>query len=179
MGCPKALMKIGSRSWWEIQADRLDSIEMASVWVVSSEVQRGLGSEGKSQISTLCADSGLPMFESLVAGLESVGTEECTGLFVLPVDVPVPVGNVFEALRATEQVSVPTFKKRRGHPVYLPMDWIQSINWNHLPEGLRRLDRLIASDVVEVPVDDPDTVVDLDTPEDVQRWLDQNERECS
>ena len=179
MGCPKALMQIGSRSWWEIQAERLDSIGMPSVWVVSSEVQRGIGSEGKARINAVCADSGLPMFESLVVGLESVWTEKCTGLFVLPVDVPVPVGNVFEALRATEQVSVPTFKKRRGHPVYLPMDWIQSINWNHLPEHLRRLDRLIASDVVEVPVDDPDTVVDLDTPEDVQRWLDQNERECS
>jgi CTP:molybdopterin cytidylyltransferase MocA len=71
---------------------------------------------------------------------------------------------------APGSIVIPTVAGRRGHPVALP--WALAQEVRGLPEGvgINALVALMGSRVVELPVDDPGAVADLDTPEDYQRW---------
>ena len=67
-------------------------------------------------------------------------------------------------------IVVPAYRGRRGHPIALP--WRLAAEVKSLPKGvgLNALVARHAADVVEFEVDEPGTVVDLDTPEDYQHW---------
>jgi CTP:molybdopterin cytidylyltransferase MocA len=130
-----------------------------------------------------------PMFHSLHLGLEALertmpGCSSVAGVFVLPIDVPAPHPGAWLALRDAargEQTTpprptVPTINGRRGHPVYLPWAWAAA---NVLAparalgpaaDQTLRLDTLIAEAAVAVPVDDPDTLTNLNTPAAVAAW---------
>ncbi len=93
-----------------------------------------------------------------------------SGVYVLPVDVPAPLPDVFNAL-AGAAVAVPTCAGKSGHPVYLSSEWIERVL---LPVAGRRdgrLDELIRPDALHVPVTDPSVTVNLNTPDDVATWL--------
>jgi CTP:molybdopterin cytidylyltransferase MocA len=93
---------------------------------------------------------------------------------VLPVDVPCPLPTTFRALErhAADGVAVPSRRGTRGHPVCLAGAWIERhvLAASHGGDG--RLDLLIRdwTTTVEMP-DDPDTTINLNTPDEVDAWL--------
>ncbi|MFO0952291.1 MAG: nucleotidyltransferase family protein [Isosphaeraceae bacterium] len=74
------------------------------------------------------------------------------------------------AVERPGKIVVPTVAGKRGHPVALP--WSVAMEVLTLPDGLGVNSLLArhASLVCELPVDEPGAVVDLDTPEDYERW---------
>jgi len=174
MGGPKALMLANGRPWWQIQHSRVQALGIPTTWVVSEAVKKvvlvGAGTAGPPRM--VVANDGLPMFSSLVAGLRLLSGPD--GVFVLPVDTPASTNRAnWEALAAPGKVSIPTFQSKKGHPVFLPKAWVVSTvklaQQTPDPNALR-LDQIISPLAALVPVDDPDVVTNLNSPEDLARY---------
>lgn len=93
------------------------------------------------------------MKHSAALGLRGKGV-----VLLTPVDVPPPRPASLAALLAGTGDAVPVHGGRRGHPVRLDP-----------PHGEVRLDARLAH-AREVPVDDPDCVLNLNTPEEWAAW---------
>jgi molybdenum cofactor cytidylyltransferase len=180
MGGPKALMRMPSADgegtpWWKFQEAALGRIGVRSVWVVSEVVEATVRDAADKPRRLVVADSGAPMFVSLVCGVQEAAALRPAGVFVLPVDVPVPAAAVWEALAGAGEVVVPEFQGRRGHPVYLPWGFAERLLGEAARAGAdagrMRLDELIAPVVRPVAVLDGSIAVNLNTPEDVRRYV--------
>jgi molybdenum cofactor cytidylyltransferase len=78
-----------------------------------------------------------------------------------------------QSTRSPTQILIPAHQGKRGHPVIFP--WPIIIALNKLEPGLG-LNALVARNndrVLEIPAPDPTALFDLDTPEDLARWSQQ------
>lgn len=99
-----------------------------------------------------------------------------TCILLTPADVPgIAAGLVGRLLEVSasqpDRIIVPTRDGRRGHPIVLP--WEIAVRVRDLPDDAG-VDRLVADHadrIVEVPV--AAAISDLDTPADLDRWVDQ------
>jgi molybdenum cofactor cytidylyltransferase len=66
-------------------------------------------------------------------------------------------------------LAVPTFQGKRGHPLAIAPDLLPEIETLDPAIGLKQILERHAGAVLEVPVDDPGAVRDVDTPEDYQQ----------
>jgi molybdenum cofactor cytidylyltransferase len=66
-------------------------------------------------------------------------------------------------------IVLPTYEGRRGHPVLV--DWKHAAGLRRLPahQGINVYLRQQTAETLEVPVDTPDILIDLDTPEDYEK----------
>jgi molybdenum cofactor cytidylyltransferase len=94
-----------------------------------------------------------------------------------PADHPTLDASTLAAVRhgylaqSAKSIVVPTYAGQRGHPVLL--------SWKHVPgvrnlpasEGLNMYLRRYECETLELPVETPDILTDLDTPEDYARLL--------
>ncbi len=170
MGVPKALMAIGGRAWWQVQAGRLTDAGVEAIWVVSPEVQ-----EAMSTTSLRCesADPDAPMFESVRVGLRAATAFAPGGVFILPIDVPAAEPATWRALAATHDVAAPRHAATApgtggGHPLHLPWAIAAEVILPAPPGA--RLDRLVAGRIRVVGVEDAAVHVNLNTPADVAAW---------
>jgi molybdenum cofactor cytidylyltransferase len=113
------------------------------------------------------------MFSSVLLGLNAV-SGEVDGILVQPVDCPLVNSRVPEALChkaevvADSSALVPTYQGQRGHPVWLAWKVARALRGG-APTGSLR-ESLAAYPVTEVPVDAPEVLANLNTPEDVLCW---------
>ncbi len=66
-------------------------------------------------------------------------------------------------------LAVPVFEGRRGHPLAIAPRLIPEIATLDPEVGLRQLRERHASAALELAVEDPGTIQDVDTPEDYER----------
>ncbi|MGH7243455.1 MAG: nucleotidyltransferase family protein [Phycisphaerales bacterium] len=173
MGSPKALMDCYGTPWWTIQLDRLHAACVESVWIVSPAVEAVLSIGSLAPATRVIADSSKPMFASILAGIDTVRDRRPSGIYILPIDVPASSDpKLWQALRSTQLPTAPTFRGKRGHPVFLPWNWIVSTLdlAVHASDKLR-LDELIRPTLLEIPVNDPGIACNLNTPEDLRLFL--------
>lgn len=177
MGGPKLVMDAGGRPWWREQSERLSAAGVRPIWIVASE-HAGLGLPGL----VVVGDGDAPMFESVRAGVlawrdESGEAERGPaggrgGVFVLPIDVPAPGAEVWrcvgEAAARLGSPVAPEHGGAHGHPVFLPREWADRVA---VAPPRARLDDLLRGALAYVPVDDPATVTNLNTPEALAAWL--------
>lgn len=105
---------------------------------------------------------------------------------LVPADHPALAPSVIRALaeaRAANlerSIFVPTFQRRRGHPLLLVWRHVEDIRRHPAGEGLNTFVRQRATQVLEVPVPTESVLWDLDTPEDYERmrlaWTERDER---
>lgn len=172
MGGPKALMSVAGEPWWRHQQRRLDAIGLSSSWLVSPAVRAAMAGHADAPSRLIDADEAEPMFATLVRGARALSGLETRGVFVLPIDVPVPRASVWRALCAAECVAVPVYQGQRGHPIYLPWGWIEAELLPRADDSSARLDELVRGERVEVPADDVACTMNLNTPDDLKDWLD-------
>ena len=114
-------------------------------------------------------DSPAGMLSSVRAGLEALSGLSLRLLVVCPGDLPAlrseTVRDLVAAQRRHGGIVVPSYQGRRGHPLLIPERWLPAIAALDDAVGLRHILRIAAGDVVQMPVDDPGTVLDVDTPE--------------
>ena len=101
-----------------------------------------------------------------------------TAVLVWPVDLPhvrvSTVERVMEAYRRDpNQVIVPTFAERRGHPVIWGSGLFAELLENEAAtrEGARAVLHAHEREVVSVPVDDPAVIDQVNTPRDYERLV--------
>jgi molybdenum cofactor cytidylyltransferase len=115
------------------------------------------------------------MRASIEAGLELVERGgPPLAVLLTPADQPglspTLVDRVIRAGRDARSMARPRSGSKRGHPVYLP--WSVALEIRRLPGGTG-VDALVddpARAVAEFEVDDGDSLLDVDTPDDFRRW---------
>ncbi|HEY2159313.1 MAG TPA: nucleotidyltransferase family protein [Isosphaeraceae bacterium] len=182
MGRPKPLLEIGGttliarvvRALRGGGADRVVVIAPPAERAESSEIARR-AEEAGAEVVVLERETP-DMRGSIQAGLdcaEAIGGVEA--ILLAHADLPgINAGLVARVIRAGREsagcLARPRAGAKRGHPVYLP--WAVARQIRDLPAGVG-VNALVddrSRTVVGVELDGGDALVDLDTPDDVERW---------
>jgi molybdenum cofactor cytidylyltransferase len=114
------------------------------------------------------------MFSSVRIGVEHL-REGCGAFFILPADMPFVRVETLQKLVCSFQetgkaVYRPYYRGRRGHPPLISAALIPAVLAFNDPGGLRALLVAYKEHCVDVACDDPGILIDLDTPEDYQKY---------
>ncbi|MCE9638073.1 MAG: nucleotidyltransferase family protein [Planctomycetes bacterium] len=197
MGRPKALLPIDGKAAVDVVTATLREGGCEGVVVVvgrhAAEIRAGARLEGVRVVDHAGWAAGRT--SSLQAGLHALGLDDdedaaahdqhdddrhddpaspsnAHGIVLALVDMPyvraATVRALLDALRASPgaEIAVPVHAGRRGHPVAIRRAVFPRLLALGPDESPR--DVLRAARAVEVPVDDPGVLIDLDTPEDVR-----------
>jgi molybdenum cofactor cytidylyltransferase len=180
MGSPKALLDDGSgRSFIAHIVSTLQSAGLTDVLVVTGTQHDAIG----QALNTDGVRNGVRLvrnpnpsrgqLSSIWTALEAC-PRDCQGLLMTLVDVPLlasaTVRAVVEAWSSTRAPIVrPIVDGRRGHPVIFDCRVFDELRETPLDGGARVVVRAHWSESVDVPVDDPGCLVDVDTPQDYQQ----------
>jgi molybdenum cofactor cytidylyltransferase len=133
------------------------------------ELERLFALEGASH--SVCKDAPLGMGFSLACGVAA--TQDASGWLVTLGDMPeiqaATVQAVCGALETGASIVIPCHQGRRGHPVGFSGEHRAALLALEGDEGARRVVRAQADRVLELAVDDPGVLADVDTREDLQR----------
>ncbi len=111
---------------------------------------------------------------SLVAGLNVADRPGTRAVLVAPVDVPLVSSDTVAALLAAFDATLapvvrPVHKGRHGHPVLFARAVFDELRHADASRGARTVVAAHESTVMNVEVEDPGVVEDIDTPEDYAR----------
>lgn len=182
-GEPKALLPIGNTTFVGMSVRNLLAAGVGPVVVVVG-YRGGLvadalaGSTVGSQVTVLPNDdwpSG--MYSSIRCGVEALSAERAAGFFIAPVDAPAVLPQTYRQLigrlLAGDRPGVvrPAFGGRRGHPPLVSVRLRRRLlDWDGTG-GLRGFFRVVEGECVDVAVEDPATLMDVDTPEEYRLFL--------
>lgn len=173
MGTPKALLDAGGATFAARLVDTLARGGCASVVVVAGSGTGPVAEEVARTPARLVVnpDGRGGQLGSLRAALAELGTagDPPAAIVFTPVDnpavAPATVGALIGAWRrAHAAIVAPEYRGKRGHPVLVDMTIASEFLEGDLPEGARTVVRRDPARVLEVPVDDPAILDDLDTP---------------
>jgi molybdenum cofactor cytidylyltransferase len=97
---------------------------------------------------------------------------------LVPADHPTLQPEVVHALRQAQaahpehSIFIPTYQGKRGHPALIGWQHVAGMRTLAAGQGLNIYLRQQRGQTLEVPVNSPDVLLDLDTPEDYQRFVD-------
>jgi len=181
MGQPKALLPIQpGRTFLGRVLATLSEAGIAPLVVVSrTAVDIGdVWDEARSAdvVQTINPDPARGQLSSLVCGLAALAAPPPAVLMTL-VDVPLPrvdtVRLLVDAWRRTQAPLVrPVFDGRHGHPAIFGAALLNGLRAADLSAGAQPIVRAFADRAIDVDVDDPGVLVDIDTPEDYRRLTD-------
>jgi len=110
------------------------------------------------------------MLSSVICGFNALPDEADVALLFLgdQPDIPSRITNSILAAYndSIHGIVIPVYNHRRGHPLLVDMKYRKEIRKLDLELGLRSLMHLFPEDVLEIEVDDPGILVDIDTRED-------------
>jgi molybdenum cofactor cytidylyltransferase len=110
------------------------------------------------------------MLSSVICGIRALPREAELALIYLgdQPEIPPQVSN--RVMEAYDDdlfgIVIPVYNHRRGHPLLVDMKYRREIEKLDLEQGLRALRHQFPEDVLEVDVDEPGILVDIDTRED-------------
>ncbi len=172
MGMSKPLLRLGGETLLERVIGIAGGAGVEDILIVlGHEADRILPVlSGKNVRIIVNPDYERGMFSSLQTGVRNLPLN-CRGFFVLPADMPRIRPSTLTRLHASFQepgtlVCRPRFRGRRGHPPLLSTALIPAILAYDGVGGLRTLLTVFEKWSLNVDVDDPGVLVDLDTPAD-------------
>lgn len=192
MGEPKPLLEIDGRTFLQatVEALREGGCEPVMAVIASPDAAFAARSAGAAiaqgrpdaqQIDSL--RSGLDALDAADGAADRAPDRAVGGaldgrveaVVVLPVDHPrvrpATIGTLISAWRAEPGAMVrPVHRGRPGHPTLFPRGVWSALRAPALPDGARSV--VEAGPVVDVPVDDPGVLVDIDTPADYRQHAD-------
>jgi molybdenum cofactor cytidylyltransferase len=126
-------------------------------------------------VQTINPDPSRGQLSSLVCGLDALSTTWPAVLMTL-VDVPLPrvdtVRLLVDAWRRTQAPLVrPMHEGRHGHPAIFGAALLDSLRAADVGEGAKPIVRAFADRAIDVAVDDPGVLVDVDTPDAYRRLI--------
>ena len=175
MGAPKALLDAGGTTFLARILDSLRGGGASPLLVVVADLGGPIAAEALrcGGEVVLNPDPAQGPISSLRAALGTLPPDPAAILFC-PGDHPLfreatIRALIGEFLRARPPLLVPTFQGRRGHPVLLGRQLFPELLEAELAEGARTVVRRYLHEGLQVPVDDPGILADIDTPDDYRR----------
>ena len=175
MGAQKLLMPYGEGTMIETVVDQVLNSQVNEVLVVlgadHEKVKQALGERPVKYCHNTEHDQG--MFSSVICGLRSIPEDAGAVLIYLgdqPAIPPAVTNTVIDAYNEELYgIVIPVHMHRRGHPLLVDLKYRKEIEKLDLEQGLRALRHHFPQDVLEVEVDEPGILVDIDTPEDYKK----------
>lgn len=172
MGRPKALLPSGNSTFLEsLLASIRSSPIVFPVVVLGHDRDRILEAvRVESWVYNERYEQG--MTTSFQAGIRAL-PPEAEGAMLFLVDHPAPAAATLTALVGAFRpgsIVVPVQEGRRGHPVLFSAAVLGEILSLRPDRGANSVVRADPDRVIEVPVEDPSVVEDIDTPADFERW---------
>jgi molybdenum cofactor cytidylyltransferase len=173
MGREKILLPFGRSTLLETI---LETLAAAGVTDVATVLRPDLpeAAERANRAGARVVFNAQPEEEMLVSirlGLGAI-SPEARAVFVWPADHPaVSLATVELLARRADpaRALLPSYRSRRGHPALIGRDLLPSIREIPPREGLRHLWRMRPEALLEVPVEDPGILQNVDTPEDYRQ----------
>ncbi len=115
------------------------------------------------------------MFSSVIAGLRHIAKNADPLLFFLGDQPEIPPRVINRLLESYEKegagIVIPVQRQRRGHPLLVNRTISRHIPGLDPQQGLRSLLPLFQDQILEVEVDAPGILMDIDTPEEYQQAI--------
>lgn len=117
------------------------------------------------------ADADRGQLSSLIAALDAIDARAVRGVIVMPVDIPsiraTTIATVRRAfLQGTCPIARATHQGRHGHPVIFGAAVFDELRRSDPNSGAKTVVHAHSSEVLNVEVDDPAVLRDVDTPQD-------------
>jgi len=176
MGCPKALLKIGDKTFLQHIAETLREGGVDDIVIVlgaeASAISLSLTWFGGEVVINSDWQNG--QLASIVAGLEAIERRKPDAMLLCPVDhpliTPMLIMTLLHRWRETgKSIVIPTYQGRRGHPVIFSSTLFSEIKNSPTEIGARHVVWNHSDDVAEVETDNEGVVLNLDSPHDVAR----------
>ena len=183
MGQPKLLMPVGSKTVIERLLAVLTDAGVEDVVVVCRREDSELhATVKKCEATVVQPDTDPPDMRTSVAHAldwirSTIKPEESDGWMLIPADHPVltttTVSQLIQAWKeSSADIVVPVHDGRRGHPTIFGWPVAQQVASIPSNQGLNQLVRDASNTLLEVRVDDPTVLFDLDPPGDYERMID-------
>jgi len=178
MGEPKPLVRLGDRRLLERVLESLRGSRVTDTVVVlgdsAAQVRSAVVLDGTRFVENPEFREG--MGSSLRKGVAALAPGT-SAFFVVLGDQPFVRSTTFDALIAVREATgarivIPTYHGVRGNPVLLDRSLGPEAEAISGDRGCRAIHQHHPEETVEVPVDDPGVLIDLDTPEEVERARD-------
>jgi molybdenum cofactor cytidylyltransferase len=185
MGSPKLLLDIGGQTVIARVLAALGQAGLTNRIVVINSEDQALADEIRRHGGRVLTPPSAPpeMKDSIAFGLGEVcrdlqnrgeSADPNSAWLLIPADHPVLLTETVRFLldcsaQNPGRIIVPTHGGRRGHPTIFA--WKHALQIDEIPadEGFNWVLRQNAADVLEVSVETPSVLVDLDTPDDLRR----------
>ncbi len=171
MGSPKALLPISGRTFLENILDTISRTSIEETVVVVGHHRKEIEAAVRLKSVVFNQDYQKGMITSFQAGIRALSSD-ASGTFLFLVDHPLVEPATVEAMianLASNRIIVPTFQGRRGHPVLFSSEVLEEILALPSSEGANIVVRKNPDRIVEVPVNAPGILVDIDTPEQFEK----------
>jgi molybdenum cofactor cytidylyltransferase len=172
MGTSKPLLDAGGHTFLARILTSLRGGGADPLIVVVRDVEGRVGREARTGGALVIRnpDPTSGPISSLQAGIRAVPSDSPAVLFC-PVDHPLFLPETVLALlsafaREAAPIVAPTYEGRRGHPVVFHRDLFPELLEDGLPNGARSVIQRYLSRRIEIPVNDPGILIDVDTPTD-------------
>ena len=173
MGRPKALLQLGGKTFLDNILEAIAGSAISQVIVVVGHHRKEIEDSAPNASIIYNPDYELGMVTSFQTGIRSLPPGS-SGAMLFLVDHPVVEPAVIRTLldhAAGNRIAVPVFQGRRGHPVLFGKETLAEVLELTASEGPNSVVRKDPARVIEVPVDHPGILVDVDTPADYQKLL--------
>ena len=171
MGRPKALLPIQGRTFLENILDAISRTSIEDAIVVLGHHRDQIERNVSLPSVVFNADYEQGMITSFQAGIRKLSWDT-TGAFLFLVDHPLVEPTTIESMimnLAPNRIVLPTFERRRGHPVLFSSEVLEEILALGPSEGANIVVHKNPGRIIEVPVNAPGVLVDIDTPEQFER----------
>lgn len=173
MGRPKALLPFRGRTFLENILDSIAESSVEHTVVVLGHHRAEVERTVPMPAAVFNEDYEQGMITSLQKGIRAL-PPAAEGAVIFLVDHPVVEVSTIEALIANfsnKPIVVPVYKGRRGHPVLFGREVLGEILALPHFAGANIVVRKDPGRVLEVPVDAPGVLIDIDTPEQLEELL--------
>ncbi len=177
LGAFKPLLKWGKRTVIGECVQQLRNSRLAEIFVVLGhrelEIRQSLAGSGVQY--AINKDYQRGMLTSIKTGLEMLSPNEDAILIAL-VDQPMIKADLINKLivafeEGDSGIVLPVYHREHGHPIIISTDYVDDIMRldDNAEGGLRGFINAHRDDHLEVPVDTPAVIEDIDSPEDYER----------
>jgi len=171
MGRPKALLPIQGRTFLENILDSISRSSIQQTIVVVGHDREEIQRSVTLPSVIFNADYERGMITSFQAGIRAL-PRTFSGALLFLVDHPLVEPRTIESLIvnfAPHRIILPVFEGRRGHPVLFASEILQEILTLPPSLGANMVIRKDPGRIIEVSVDAPGILVDVDTPEQFEK----------
>ena len=176
-GAFKPLLKWGKRTVIGECVHQMRNSQLAEIFVVlgyrEMEIRQTLSGSGVQYAINENYQRG--MLSSIKTALAVLSPNEDAALIAL-VDQPMITKEIIDSLidafnEGEKGIALPTYRGKRGHPVIVAAKYFEDVMQldEDQPEGMRQFIAGHRADTLEVPVDTPAVIEDIDLPEDYER----------